>query len=282
MTVKFAGLELKNPFLASSGCWGYGWEGEEYFPGLGWGAVISKTITVEKREGNRPPRIFELENAVINRIGLQNCGLDAFIENELPKTRYLPYPVIMSIFGNNTAEWIKLVTVLSAEDVTAFELNLSCPNIKGEKMVENIPECLKTAEILKGLTEKPIIAKINALDNPAVLSRDLEKAGIDGIVCSNTLPAAFYHEKTFYEGGLSGPAIKPVVLKAILNIRRMTGIDIAACGGIVSLDDIEEYRQSGANAFMLGSILLSQPEILREINPFFAIGMKNRDGKDII
>jgi dihydroorotate dehydrogenase (NAD+) catalytic subunit len=265
MVVNFAGLKLNTPYLAASGCWGYGWEGEEYFPGQNWGAVVSKTITLEKREGNPPPRIFEVNDSVINRVGLQNCGLDNFIKNELPKTRCLPYPVIVSIFGNNLEEWTKLVDGLTKEKVAAFELNFSCPNIKGEKMVKNIHKCCHLIGKLRKITTLPIIAKINALDNPVKLCSQLKKSGINGIVCSNTFPSIFVLDGQLYEGGLSGPAIKPVVLRTIKQIADKVDIDIAACGGIKSHTDIMDYKQTGAKVFVLGSILLLEPEIINTI-----------------
>ncbi|MBN2406593.1 MAG: dihydroorotate dehydrogenase [Elusimicrobia bacterium] len=265
MSVEFAGLKLDNPYIASSGCWGYGWEGHDYFPDLEWGAVISKTITVEKREGNDPPRIFESEAGIINRIGLQNCGLDHFIRAEHPKNSLLPYPVIVSIFGNTTEEWEHLVKILTAEGAPAFELNLSCPNLKKKILADDITSCGKLVKILKKKTDRPIIPKINALNDPVRLAEKLKSAGADAIVCSNTFPALFSLCGEFFEGGLSGPAIKPVVLKAIRNIKAAVEIDIAGCGGIESGEDVDDYRNAGASVFQIGSALFARPGILKEI-----------------
>ena len=261
----FGGLRLKSPFISSSGCWGYGWEGEEYFPGLGWGAVVTKTVTVSPREGNPPPRIFEVQGGIINRVGLQNCGLNSFRVEHLPHIRKLPYPALISIFGNTPSEWKKLVKDLDASGVAGFELNLSCPNLKGEALVKNPSACATFMKETRKLTKLPVWAKINAVDTPVALSKVLTKAGADAIVCSNTLPAAVMHEGEMYQGGLSGPAIKPVVLKAVGMISDAVDADIAACGGIVSKEDVDDYRAAGAKAFVLGSVLLSYPDRIKKI-----------------
>ncbi|MFC2061752.1 HisA/HisF-related TIM barrel protein [Elusimicrobiota bacterium] len=265
MPFEFAGIKLNNPCISASGCYGYGWEAENNFPGLNWGGITTKTITVEKREGNPPPRIFETPAGLINRIGLQNCGLTDFINNELPLIKTLPYPAIISIFGNNTKEWLQLVTILNDKEVPAFELNLSCPNIKGKRLVEDIGGCADLVKELKRSTKTPIIAKINAMDDPFALTVELKKSGVNGIVCSNTLPASVIHQGKIFNGGLSGSAIKPVVLKTIAEIKENIDIAVAACGGIASLKDIEDYKAAGADVFVLGSILLIQPDIINEI-----------------
>ncbi len=265
MKINFAGLKLNSPFIAASGCAGYGWEIEEYFPGLNWGAITSKTITLKKREGNPPPRIFEVQSGIINRIGLENCGLALFFKNELPKIKNLPYPVIVSIYGETLSDWKLLTLALTQEKVKAIELNFSCPNIKGKKLTEDIIRCTKVAVELKKITHLPLIAKICALDKPVELCIQLKKAGIDGIICSNTFPAMTIYEKKCYNGGLSGQAIKSVVLKTVKEIIDAVDIDVAACGGISSKKDIEDYRCAGANVFVIGSILLSEPDIINEL-----------------
>jgi len=265
MSYKFADLKLKTPYISASGCWGYGWEGHEYFSDLKWGAVTTKTITLDPRQGNDPPRIFESGTGIINRIGLQNCGLDSFMTVHLPRLKNIPYKVIASIFGNTKKEWEMLVKTLSDTRIDAFELNLSCPNIKGRRLVENINKSSSIATALAGLTDKPLIAKIGALDEPLNLSRALSESGIKGIVCSNTLPAAFLYEGSLYYGGLSGPPIKPVVLKAVNIIKSELDIDVAACGGIRTLKDIDDYRVAGADAYVLGSVLFSNPEAVNEL-----------------
>lgn len=266
MSVDFAGLKLKNPYIAASGCWGYGWEGEQYFPGLPWGAVVSKTITLKKREGNPPPRIFEVDNSIINRIGLQNCGLDNYIKNELPKIKLLPYPVISSIFGYYHSDWETMVTALTEEKAAALELNFSCPNVEEKKMINDIDGSHTLVKRIKDITPLPIIAKINAMTSPVELCSRLKEAGIDGIVCSNTFPSSFILGGKVFSGGLSGPAIKPEVLKTIKKIKKNVDVDIAACGGIQSPKDIEDYRIAGAKAFILGSILLLRPTIVKELS----------------
>ncbi|MCP4652662.1 MAG: hypothetical protein GY858_04685 [Candidatus Omnitrophica bacterium] len=269
MSINFAGLTLNNPYLAASGCFGYGGELENIFQNQKWGGCVSKTITVEKRDGNPPPRIFETEGGIINRIGLQNCGLTNFLSKELPRIKNLPYPVIVSIFGNTIDEWKTLLTTLEENNVPAVELNLSCPNLKGEVVVRNIDLCTNIVRELKKISGIPVIAKINAIYSPVELSCGLKEAGIDGIVCSNTFPAGVYHNGKFYEGGLSGPAIKPVVLKTIFKIKENVDIDLAACGGIWNSSDIEDYRSAGARAFVLGSVLLTNPDTISDFTTAF-------------
>ncbi|MCD6413666.1 MAG: tRNA-dihydrouridine synthase [Elusimicrobia bacterium] len=258
-TVRFAGLEIKNPFIAASGCFGYGWE----FPALSekFGAVVAKTITVKPREGNSPPRIFEVPGGVINRVGLQNCGLKNFAEKHLPRLKKIGTTVIVSIFGENFRQWAELIGTLEKE-VAALELNLSCPNLNKQILTKNPEKCGNIVEKLRKLTDKPLIAKINAVDSPAAVSSLLSDRGIDAIVCSNTIPARVELNGRIYKGGLSGRLIKNFVLKAIREIRKKSDVPIAACGGIRGLKDVDDYRKAGADVFVLGSVLLRQPDIL--------------------
>jgi dihydroorotate dehydrogenase (NAD+) catalytic subunit len=117
MKHKFAGLKLKNPYISASGCWGYGWEGFDYFKNLKWGAVTTKTITIQPRQGNDPPRIYEAGTGIINRIGLQNCGLKSFLKEHIPRLTNLPCRIIVSIFGNEIKEWQTLIESLEEKKV---------------------------------------------------------------------------------------------------------------------------------------------------------------------
>ncbi|MFW6134528.1 MAG: HisA/HisF-related TIM barrel protein [Elusimicrobiota bacterium] len=265
MSINFAGIKLKTPYIAASGCFGYGWEFMEKFGPSSWGAVSGKTITLNPRQGNPPPRIFEVECAVVNRIGLHNCGLDIFLNQELPKIKKLNYPVFVSIFGENFDQWQEILGRLSKKHIKAVELNLSCPNIHGEKIIKNIKQCSELVYNLKKRFKLSLIAKINAVDEPVKLSRELNNSGIDGIICSNSIPGSVVFEGSIINGGLCGPAIKPVVLNAINKITDNVDVDVAGCGGIASYKDVQDYKSAGAKAFVLGSILLSKPYIIDEL-----------------
>ncbi len=261
-SIAFARLKLKNPFIAASGCFGYGWE----FPQIAekFGAISSKTVTLNPREGNVPPRIFEKAGGIVNRVGLQNCGLEVFAKEHLPKIRKIKTRVFISVFGENFKEWEEIISLLNGEDVDAFELNFSCPNLNKEVLTKNPKKCARIAEKLRKLTKKPLVAKINAVDNPEKISQILEKSGVDGIICSNTIPTEVSINGKTYKGGLSGEPIKKFVLEAIKKIRKKTKIDIAACGGIRKPKDVEDYKKVGANVFVLGSVLLVYPDIIKD------------------
>ncbi len=263
--IKFAGIDLSNPFISASGCYGYGWEAEEHFGPLSWGAVTTKTLTLKPREGNPPPRIFETAGGIVNRIGLQNCGLNIFLKNHLPKLKELPYPFITSIFANNESEWIEISLLLEKEGIRTLELNLSCPNTEGKKPLSNPDYCANIVKRIKEKTNSFIVAKINAVENPYELSKKLIYSGADGIVCSNTFAAKVVLEKNIYSGGLSGPAIKPVSLKSVTELAGRNKVKIAACGGISSAADARDFSRAGAEVFILGSILLKSPHIINEI-----------------
>ncbi len=256
------------PYIAASGCYGYGYEAQSFFPGkkLKWGAVTTKTITLNPRQGNPPPRIFESSCGVINRIGMQNCGLDSFIKEKLPEIKKLPYPAVISIFGENKEEWTELLQTLGKNKADAVELNFSCPNLKGEVLTKNRQKCLNIAEYLVEISPIPVWIKINAVDSPVELAQSFESFKISALVCSNTIPAAFVLNKKIYRGGLSGPAIKPAALKAVESISRQSRIDVAACGGISTRRDIEDYRLAGAGAFVIGTALLKRPDIANIIH----------------
>ncbi len=267
MTVKFGNLTLSSPYLPASGCYGYGTEAWKLFEGvtLTWGAVTTKTITLKPRQGNAPPRIFEAENGVINRVGLQNCGLDIFINEKFPEIKKLSCPAVISIFGENPDEWLEIASRLGTAAAQALELNLSCPNLKGEVVTRDRKKCSAVVKKLRNACSVPLWVKINAVDSPVDLSMELEKLGVDAIVCSNSIPCAVNFEGKIYEGGLTGPAIKPIVLKAVRQIRQKISIDIAACGGISSYSDVEDYSLAGASAFVIGTALLKNPDAVNSI-----------------
>ncbi len=265
MPAEFASLKLKNPFMAASGCFGYGWESAGTFGEPTLGAVVTKTVTPEPVEGNPPPRIFETESGIVNRIGLQNCGVREFIERHLPRLSSLSLPYIISIYSFSRKGWGPLAGRVSETGAAALELNLSCPNLKGKRFTLDSEGCALALEAVKQATNLPLLAKINAYDAPVELSCALAEAGADAVVCSNTLPAAVIKNGVYFEGGLSGPAIKPVVLKAVKAITSELRIPVAACGGISSLEDVREYSQAGAKAFQLGSALLKNPRAAEKI-----------------
>jgi len=260
--IKFGNLKLKNPFITASGCSGYGWDLYEMFPDIKWSAFTTKTITLKPREGNSPPRIFELEYGIVNRIGLENCGLDSFVEFHLPKLRKIKVPFIVSIYGNTLKEWEILVDRLIENNIRTIELNLSCPNLKGKILQENFNMCIK---IVKSLSKKKVclIPKLNAIHRTLELVEKFKNLGINSIICSNTIPASFIYNNKIYDGGLSGKCLKPVVLKVVKDIKNNFDIEVGACGGIYSRDDVLDYKKAGADVFVLGSVLFKEPDILK-------------------
>ncbi|RLD17732.1 MAG: hypothetical protein DRI36_03060 [Caldiserica bacterium] len=261
MALNFASLKLSSPFMTASGCSGYGWELNNLFPKVNYGAVTTKTITYKERKGNPPPRIFEIEGGVINRVGLENCGVFKFIDEHLPKLKKSGVNFIVSIYGENLEEWVEILKLLKGRGVKFFELNLSCPNLKNRIVQEDVGYVRRVVRSLRKFRGVKLIAKINAIHSPIELTKKLIEDGIDGIVCSNTFPCSFIFNGKIYDGGVSGRVIKPVVLKVVKELRKRFRIPLAACGGIYSKEDVDDYRKVGVDFFVLGSILLREPDI---------------------
>jgi dihydroorotate dehydrogenase (NAD+) catalytic subunit len=268
LNVTLGRLPLRNPILVASGTFGYAREmaGTVDFACLG--GIIPKTVTRRPRAGNAPPRTVETPSGMLNAIGLDNDGIDHFIEHHLPYLRTLPTAVIGNIAGENEADFIEMAAQIGREPgLAALELNLSCPNVAGGLDFATDP--VITRRVVRGCREVcplPIIAKLtpNVTDVVAIAQAAAE-AGADAVSLVNTfvgMAVDWRRRRPILgnvTGGLSGPAIKPLALRMVWQVARRVGVPVIGIGGIATLDDVMEFLVAGASAVQLGTVNFYDP-----------------------
>lgn len=275
MSVDLGGLRMKNPVTVASGTFGYGQEYDQYFDVAELGAVTTKSISLEPRAGNKPPRIVETSAGMLNAIGLQNVGLDAYLADKAPYLQRKGVPVIANIVGRTPEEYAELAKRLEAAGAAhAIEANLSCPNVhdaktaKGARIVSQSPDAVKTfTQAIVADTRLPVFIKLtpNVLDI-AEPAQAAEEAGASGISLINTLIGMAINVETRRPrlanivGGLSGPAIKPVALKMVWDAARAVSIPVIGMGGVCTGEDAVEFLLAGASAVAVGCMSFRQPD----------------------
>lgn len=275
MAVQIGRLKLKNPVMTASGTFGYGEEYSEYVDLNRLGAIVVKGLSLQPRPGNPPPRIMETTGGMLNAIGLQNIGVDVFIEEKLPFLRKHDVTVIANIYGESYAEYQKVARKLSSvKGVHALEVNVSCPNVKrGGLSFGSDPRiaALVTRKV-KEETDLPVIIKLtpNVTDITAIAVA-VEKAGADAISLINTLTGMSVNLKTRtphlknITGGLSGPAIKPVALRMVWQVVKCVSIPVIGIGGIMNAGDALEFMVLGASAVQVGTANFVNPHATTDI-----------------
>lgn len=261
LSLSLFGKTLKNPCMAASGCYGFGREAKPYAELQAWGALVSKGLTLQPRIGNPSPRICETEGGMLNSVGLQNPGLEAFLERELPFMQGLGPQVIVNVAGSSAEDYARHCARLDGKDILAIELNLSCPNVaKGCMAIGSDAKLLGEAvRAARKATTLPLIAKLtpNVTDIGA-MALAAEAAGADAISLVNTFlgMAVNLEERRPVlrnnTGGLSGPAIKPLALRMCAEVASKVQVPILAMGGIMTARDVLEYILCGATAVQLG------------------------------
>jgi len=263
LSVEIAGLHFKNPVLTASGTFGYGVEFAQWFDLGRLGGICTKGLSLEPLEGNPPPRIVETHGGMLNSIGLQNIGVRAFIAEKLPLLRQFHTHIIANVFGSRFEEYLDVIRILNdAEGIAAYELNISCPNVKagGMEFGNDPDEAARLTEACKRLAHRPIIVKLspNAGDLLRV-ARAVEAAGADALSAINTilgLSVDIYTRRPRLAtgmGGLSGPAIKPIALRMVYQIARAVRIPVIGIGGITTVEDALEFLIAGATAVQIGT-----------------------------
>lgn len=268
LTVDLNRLRLANPILVASGTFGYAREMEAFASFKDLGGVIPKTVTPHPRIGNPPPRTVETTAGLLNSIGLDNDGLNSFVEKHLPYLRELPTAVIANIAGHDVDEFEAMASVLeSTEGLAGIELNISCPNVSGGvDFGTNAKLAAEVVERVCGRTSLPVIAKLtpNVTDIVSVAGAVAE-AGADAVSLVNTYQgiAVDWRKRRpvlgNVTGGLSGPAIKPLALCAVWKVARAVRIPIIGVGGIAGLDDVMEFLVAGASAVQIGTANFYDP-----------------------
>ncbi|OEG71768.1 hypothetical protein ATZ36_12790 [Candidatus Endomicrobiellum trichonymphae] len=267
LNVNFAGIKLKNPVLTASGTFGYGYELADLIPLKRLGGIVTKTITLEPRAGNLQPRIAEVASGILNSIGLQNIGVEAFIKGPLEKLNKLGVPVIVSVAGAAADEYVETVRILSGQNgVSAIELNLSCPNLKKKIVCHDLSLMRDVIRGVKKVSGIPVIAKLSPLvTDISELALAAQNAGADGVTLANTYPAMAVDVRTFkpklstVKGGMSGVCVKPMSVRCVYDVYRDIKIPIVGCGGIMTGEDAVEFILAGAAAVSVGSSSLVSP-----------------------
>jgi len=266
--VNICGVEFKNPVIAASGTFGFGREYEAFYDVSVLGGISTKGLTLQRREGNDPPRIAETPSGILNSVGLQNPGVDAFIERDLPWLRSKNTVVIANVAGSTVQDYRESARRLSDARVDMIELNISCPNVKQGGIAFGVyPDTI--AEIVSAVRKAagvPLMVKLspNAADI-AANALAAEGAGADCISLINTLGGMavdIYARKPVLAnvyGGLSGPAVKPVALKMCHQVCKAVKIPVIGMGGIASPTDILEFMMAGASAVMVGTQNIRDP-----------------------
>ena len=271
LSVKLPGLNLKNPIIPASGCFGYGREFAELYDLSKLGGIAIKSATPKERFGNPTPRIAETPMGMLNAIGLQNHGVDWIIENELPFLSQFDTEIIANIAGATEEDYIEVIEKMNDNPVVkAYELNISCPNVRhGGMGLGTSPElAAEMTRRAKAAARKPVYVKLSPNVTDIVsISKACEKAGADGLVMINTLLGMRMDLRTAKPllangtGGLSGPAIKPVGIRCVYQCAQAVSIPIIGVGGISNAADVVEYLYAGASAVEVGAANFIDPYV---------------------
>lgn len=275
LAVDIAGIKMKNPVMPASGTFGYG---EEYAPYIDLeqiGAIVTKGLSLHPKAGNPTPRIAETVSGMLNAIGLQNVGVEAFIEHKLPFLRELNTPVIVNFFGNTLEEYGEVAKRLAAvPEVAGLELNISCPNVKqGGIVFGTDPKAAsEVVSLVRKNSNKPLIVKLTPnVTDITVVARAVEEAGADAICCINTLTGMAVDVKSRKPrlanktGGLSGPAIRPIAVRMVHQVVQAVKIPVIGVGGIVCAMDALEFLIVGATAVQVGTANFIEPRAMLNI-----------------
>ncbi len=275
LSVRIASLTLKNPVMTASGTCGYGVELEPWTDLTKLGALVPKSVTVKPRLGNKTPRLVETPSGMLNSIGLQNEGLEAFIGEKLPKIAKLGCPVIANIAGFEPDEFAVMAAELGARpEISGLEVNISCPNVKqgGVQFGTDPAMAARITALVRSRTDKPVIVKLtpNVTDITAI-ARAVEAEGADAVSLINTLSGIAVDPHTRRSrlgnlfGGLSGPCVKPVALRMVWLVYNAVKIPIVGLGGIRNALDAVEFIICGATAVQVGTGVLVRPNACEQI-----------------
>jgi dihydroorotate dehydrogenase (NAD+) catalytic subunit len=269
LTVKIGKLMLKNPVMTASGCSGFGEELTDFFDVSRLGAILLKGITLKNREGNRYPRMAETASGMLNAVGLQNKGVDYFINNIYPRIKDFDTALIVNVNGSTIEEYVEVTRrVNELEKISAIELNISCPNVREGGMSFGVSSTQAEAvtRAVRNAYSGTLIVKLTPNVTDIVeIARAVENQGADAVSLVNTfLGMAIDAEKrtpilSTVTGGLSGPAIKPIALRMVWQVAKAVKIPVIGIGGIMNASDAVEFFLAGATAIQTGTVIFKDP-----------------------
>jgi dihydroorotate dehydrogenase (NAD+) catalytic subunit len=290
LSVNVGPLKFRNPVLLASGTVGYGNEISEFVDLNKIGGIVTKSLSLKPRKGNPPQRIVETPAGMLNAIGLANVGVENFLKEKIPFLKKYDVPLICNIAASTLEEYIECTKILTGEEsITAFEINVSCPNVKegGLQFGNDVSAVGRITEKVKAVTGKPVIIKLSPnVSYISEFARVVKESGGDAVSAINTLVGTSFNiftkkPKLFnVNGGLSGPAIKPVALAKVLEIRQKVDIPIIGIGGIMDWKDIVEFMIVGASAIQIGTLNFIDPAavpgILKSLEEYCAASGINK------
>ena len=276
LSVTIGALRLRNPILAASGTFGYGLEFAHLVDLNCLGGFVTKGLSREPMEGAPPPRLYPTPSGMLNAVGLQNVGVRAFVAEKLPVLRKFDTAVIANVFGYCVEDYAEVIRILEdVEGLAAYELNISCPNVKrGGMQFGSDP--IQVSEVVgaarKAASKRQLWVKLSPLvADIGLIARSAEEAGADALTVANTYPAMALNYRTGKSrlgnltGGLSGPAIKPITLKLVWETRKAVKAPIIGLGGIETVEDVLEYVSVGASAVQVGTASFADPKASQRI-----------------
>jgi dihydroorotate dehydrogenase (NAD+) catalytic subunit len=282
LSVSVGSLKLRNPILLASGTVGYGNEVSEFIDLNKIGGIVTKSLSLKPRKGNPPQRIFETPSGMLNAIGLANVGVEAFIKEKIPFLKKFDVPLICNIAASSIEEYVECTKILTKESaISAFEINVSCPNVKegGLQFGNDVSTVGKITEKVKAVSTKPVIIKLSPnVSYIYQFAEVVKKEGGDAVSAINTLVGTAFDILTRkprinnINGGLSGPAIKPIALAKVLEIKQKVDIPIIGIGGIMNWNDVVEFMIVGSSAIQVGTLNFIDPsapiKILKDLEDY--------------
>lgn len=288
--VNIAGVDLKNPIMTASGTFGSGRDFEPYVDLNRIGCVVVKGVANKEWLGNPAPRIVETYGGMINAVGLQNPGIDVFIQEDIPFLRQYDTKIAVNLAGRTIEEYVEVAAKLRDADVDLLELNISCPNVKEGGVAFGIDPTMahKVTQAVKKVAGQPLIVKLSPnVTDITEIARAVEAGGADAISLINTLIGSRIdiHKRKFIlstkQGGLSGPAIKPVAVRMVYQVAQTVQLPIIGMGGIMTGEDAIEFMMAGANAVAIGTANLIDPTATMKVLDEIEIFMQNKGIENI-
>lgn len=268
LAVNIAGVSFKNPVITASGCCGFGREYDKFYPIETLGGISLKGMTLLERQGNPPVRIAETASGMLNSVGLQNPGVEAFLKNEMPHLAGRDTVIIANVAGSTLEDYCGIAERLDSSEIDMLEVNISCPNVK-EGGVTFGTSCESAAKVVRSMrryTKKPMMVKLTPnVTDIASIAKAVEDAGADAVSLINTLLGMRIDLKTRRPvlhnnvGGLSGPAVFPVALRMVWQVANAVNIPVVGMGGIEKWQDAIEMMMAGARAIQVGAALFYNP-----------------------